>query len=640
LHWVGLPDTVLAFCSDWNSGDELMNRHVFISALGVLALAACSGDNIQQRLLPELNIENTMGSINLQLPPVDDKAHKQSTTVIVRNTGEANMKVTRMEWIDKPSRLDVIGPRGNACVQDNECGAGICLTSTCIELGFAQTPIEIEPGLRYDIEFVIAQGSGELNCPQPSANVPEEYQLNYCGSFVIETDATNTSGIIVDGKTTIYMLRPTSSGQIEITPDFIEFLGVQPGTTQSRDFSVRNTGTQDLNVEQIFMESRSEFFRIAGETPPLDIAPGTAQTWTLTVDIPVGADASQYEGFTNLVVVSGAVNASIGGRVPVQVSAGAGSAPLIEVEPATLTFDQNNRQTLTVHNRGEATLQVTSMNVTPASARQFYRWEVDGTDVTNNFQIINVPRDQSKEITIVFDRPAGNEASAVATLQLNHNDRISNSRTEVTLLGDAGDVPIARIYPQGFTFQAAVGESDSRTFVIRNVGTADLEITDATLSFSIGDASGSEFQVSGHLGTIPPGGMKAGTVTFTGTNAQEDIGVVVFTSNDPGAMLELGIKDVVSASPAVTAVITPGSTNDAVVGRVVSFSASESIPADALENSLWTLAERPANSNAFFFSTGPDLQFVPDVAGSYRIVLLLSRQLRESEDSYTLTVVP
>jgi hypothetical protein len=280
------------------------------------------------------------------------------------------------------------------------------------------------------------------------------------------------------------------------------------------------------------------------------------------------------------------------------------------------------------------------MTVTPAAARQFYRFEIDGVDVTTNFQTVNVAKDATKDITVIFNRPAGNTASAVATLQLNHNDRVANSRSEVTLLGDAGDVPIARIYPQGFTFQAAVGETDTRTFVIRNVGTADLVISDATLNFSIGDISGSEFQISGHLGTIPPGGLKAGTVTFTGTNAQEDIGAVVFASNDATAMLELGIKDVISASPEVTAVITPASTNDAVVNRVASFSATDSTPEDATVGALWTLVSRPAGSSNFFFTTGPELQFVPDQAGEYRFVMLINKQLRESEASFTLNVVP
>lgn len=616
-----------------------MNTRIFSLLAFTLGIMACGDDNIQQRLLPELSIEGTSGAINLQLPPVNDKPQKQSTAIQIRNTGEAEMQITKMEWVAKPDRLDAIGERGDSCTQDDQCGDGICLAPNCIALGFKETPVLIEPGLRFDLELVISKGSGELSCPTPGVNVPAEYQASYCGEFVIHTNATNTAGIIKDGKATIYMLRPSSSGQIEITPEFIEFQLVQPGTQQSRDFSIRNTGSEALTIEQISMGSKAEFFRISGDTPPLEIAPGTSQSWTLTVDIPVTAEPSQYEGFTELQVVSSAVNAS-NGRVPVQVSAGAGSAPLISLSGTTLAFDENASQTLTVSNVGDATLQITSLSVTPAAARQFYRFEIDGVDVTTNFQTVNVAKEASKEITVIFTRPAGVTSSAVATLQLNHNDRVANSRSEVTLLGDAGDVPIARIYPQGFTFQAAAGTSDTRTFVIRNVGTADLVISDATLNFSIGDTSGSEFQISGHLGTIPPGGLRAGTVTFTGTNAQEDIGAVVFASNDPTAMLELGIKDVVSASPEVTAVITPASTNDAVVNRLASFSASDSTPADATVGALWTLVSRPAASNNFFFTTGAELQFVPDQAGEYRFVMLINKQLRESEASFTLTVVP
>ncbi len=619
-----------------------MIKRSMLMLLGAAVLFSCSDDgNIQEELIPQLSIEGTEGSINLQLPRTDDRPAKQANSVIIRNTGQAPLSITNLEWLAKPTRVDAIGASGSECTDDSQCGGGeACLAPTCVSLGFAQTPIEVEPGLRYDLEFLVTTGSGELDCPAAPEGTPEEFLNSFCGAFQISTNAINSGGLVENGSATIYLLRPSSSGQIEITPDFVEFQLVQPGVPQTRDVSVRNVGSETLTVTEIFIASMREFVSVGGETPPVEIEPGTSNTWTVTVSVPEGTDPSEYEGFTELTVNSTAVNNLSGGKIPVQISAGAASAPLISVDPTTLTFDQADRQTITISNDGDATLQVTSLTVTPASTRAFYKWEVDGTDVTNNFQTINVPKGETKDIVVVFERPAGNEDSAVATLQINHNDRISNSRTEVTLLGDAGDVPIARIYPTGFTFQAAQGEISTRTFVIRNVGTADLEITDEDLQFSVGDESGAEFQVSGHLGTIAPGGLRSGTVTFTGANATEDIGVVIFESNDPNTSIELGIKDVVAAAAPVSAVITPASLNDGKVGVVASFSANESTPAQAITNALWTLTSRPAGSNVFFSATGAEMQFVPDVAGEYTFSMLLSSELRESEATFTLNVVP
>jgi len=613
----------------------------FITGLVATVFAASCGndDNLQRVEVSELTIEGSDGNFNIKLPVVDDKPEKQLSPLILRNSGKAMLVVNRFEWVAKPDRLDALAEAGGACTTGDECsGTEICLSSRCIALGLPATPFNIEPSLRKDIEFVVTQGGGELTCPTPGPDVPANYLNSYCGELVIETNAINTSGVVQDGKATIYFLKPALSGQIEVQPEFMEFQNVLPGSQQSQDFSIRNTGSQLLTVEQFNFSTLGNFLKVtAGENLPLEIEPGTSASWTLSVEVPSTATAADYEGFAQLQIESSAVNAN-DGNISIQVSEGSGSAPAIDVSATSLLFSAQAEQTLTVDNVGEATLQVTSLSVTPASARPFYKFFIDGNDVTTTFPTQNIPKSSSVDIVVKFERPNGNTDSSVATLQLRHNDRNANNLSEVTLLGDEGDVPIARVYPQSFTFLAADGNNSTRSFVIRNVGTADLVVSGSSYNFSTG--SDAEFSVSNIAGTIAPGGMKIGTVTFAGANAAPDVGLVVIESNDASSQTDIAVKAIDSPAEAVTAVITPSTTNDVRVGSTALFNASASTPAGVATSGLWTLLERPAGSTVFFSLTGEELRFVPDVAGSYKIALLTSANQREAQVTYDLTVVP
>lgn len=613
---------------------------VFAGMLASFAVSGCGDDNnLQRREVPELTIENTEGSFNIKLPSVDDKPEKQLALLALRNSGKENLTITKLEWVAKPNRLDALGAVGGSCTTSDTCGGGeICLTSNCVALGLPTTPLVIEPALQKQIEFVVTEGGGELTCPTPGADVPANYLNSYCGELRIESNAINNSGVVVEGAATIYFLKPAASGQLEVLPEFMEFQNVQPGSQQSQDFSIRNTGSQVLTVEQFSFSTLGSFLKIsAGEQVPMQIAPGTDATWTLTVEVPSTAQAADYEGFAQLQIESSAVNAN-DGNIAIQVSAGAGSAPAISLDATSLSFDAANEQTLTITNEGAATLQVTSISISPANARPFYKFLIDGTDVTTNFPTQNIPRNTAKEMVIQFARPVGNMDSAVGTLQLRHNDRNANNLSEITLLGDEGDVPIARVYPQSFTFQAADGVNETRSFVVRNVGTSDLVLSGTSFSFATG--SDAEFTVSNIAGTVPPGGMKSGTVSFAGANASTDVGLVVINSNDTSAQTDIAVKAVDVAGEVVTAVITPGTTNDVRVGDTAVLNAGASTPAGVGATGLWTLLERPASSDVFFSLTGQELRFVPDVIGDYKVALKVIQNSRESEAIFTVTVVP
>ncbi|MEZ4461084.1 MAG: hypothetical protein R3E66_15445 [bacterium] len=123
----------------------------------------------------------------------------------------------------------------------------------------------------------------------------------------------------------------------------------------SQDFSIRNTGTQPLTVEQFSFSALGNFLKSPQASSFPIVEPDTRRR-TLTVDVPSTAVAADYEGFAQLQVGSTAINANEG-NISVQVSAGAGSAPAIDLSASSLVFTDAATKNLTIENIGEATFK-------------------------------------------------------------------------------------------------------------------------------------------------------------------------------------------------------------------------------------------------------------------------------------------
>lgn len=617
-----------------------MMRRLALVFLALLVFTACGKNNsFQATDSPEFQVQGS-GFIRIQMPATEERTRSQESLVL-RNTGDGPLQVTSVEWIDRPERLVAIGdlPQNSSlgsCESDEDCGADeICLTSAqaCNPTGLPDA-FELGPQLRKDLDFAITIGGPEMTCPdEPSIEVPIDFQNDYCGAIRIETNADNDGDNVEDGQAIIYFLDPGASGQVEVEPSFLEFTNVQPGSTQSQTFSVTNSGMNPLEVLTMGVEDNPTFFTISavdGSTLPLDIESGTAKQFEVVVDIP--ADQEDYETITILNIET---SAGIE-KISVEVTAAAGSAPIIELDSEVLRFDQSASQTLTVSNTGQATLQLTGLNVQPPTARDFYSFEVDGNDVTDNFQPVNVPKGQSKELVVNFARPGGNEDSSVGVLEIAHNDRNNGFKSEVTLLGDEGDVPIGQVRPEGFTFLAEDGNSATRAFVVRNIGTAALDLTGITWgTFSQG--SNAEFQISPTSGTVPAGGILRFEASFTGMNAAPDVGVANFDSNN-ATDLSLSLRALDSATVVPTPVIEVTTQGTPQAGSPVNLSAASSTPDGIASNAVWTLLSRPASSSAWLNDVGDEASFVADQAGTYEVALTILNSDREAQVTQEITV--
>ncbi len=613
-----------------------MMRRIAAAVVLASVLAACGGkNNFQATDEPEFQVDGS-GFINIVMPP-DEARTKSQAPLVLRNTGDGVLTFTKFEWVDRPDRLVSLGARGEACSTDDECSADeVCLTSssTCVSTVLPATPFDLGAQLRKDIDFAISRGPTELACPEPTlADIPAEIAGRYCGALLIETNAVNDHAEIVQaGKARIYFLDPGSSGDIQVEPSFIEFTNVQPGTTHSQSFSITNAGMNELEVINMGVEDNQQYFTISpadGDALPLFVGSGQAKVFDVVLTVPDGA--TDYEVFTTLNIDSSAGAA----RVAVEITAAAGSAPVIELDKDVLKFDAAPSQTITISNVGQATLQLNGLNVSPISSREFYTFSIDGNDVTNNFQTVNVPKGMTAELVIGFARPAGNTDPSIGLLEIAHNDRNNGFRSEVTLLGDEGDVPIARVSPEAFTFLAAGGNTESRKFVVRNVGTAPLNLTAVAWTFSTG--SNAEFTISPTTGTVAPGGLLQGTVSFAGMNGTPDVGLGVIESNN-STPIELSLRALDSAAEQPVPIITVSNQGALAVSAPINMSATTSTPAGSATNAIWTLLSRPASSTVWFDAVGGTAAFVPDVAGTYTVALTILQGDREGQTTMDLVV--
>lgn len=618
-----------------------------IALLLFSVLTACGGENNLQSVdEPEFVVDENP-FIVLEMP-TDIAKNKTQTSVRLRNSGDGILKIVAFDLVDTPDRLIVLGARGKDCKADLTCDGvtnldtenpqplvePICLTATktCRATGFGALPLEIGPQLTKDITLLIGAGDLELDCKEPTFELPDSIESeDFCGKIHIETNAINSVGLVKKGVADIFILRPAeSSGQIKITPQFVEFKDVAPGIAETQSVTIQNEGQRPLNVTSISVEKNGDWFKITGQGggTPISIDPGQSKVWDIELTVPT--DQEDFDFSTTLFVDSSAANAA-SGRIVVDVTAGGGSAPDIQFDATPIKFAPAT-QTVTITNDGEATLSLNGLTIKPAAARPFYTFAIDGNDVTNAINV-TIQKGTSKDLEITFLRPDLNTDASTAVLEINHNDSAKGFKSEIVLLGDEGDVAIGEIRPESFTFLAKDGNTSSRDFAIRNIGTAPLVITAANLTTELA----AEFTITNAIGTIAPGELKKGSVSFSGANSTGKQGLLEFDSDHRGGLFDLALRAVETASEVPVPVIVPGFEGNAKIGFAAKFSNTGSTPAANTQNGVWTLLSRPATSKVWVSIVGDKITVKPDVAGVYEIGLLLNVNSREAQAVLSFT---
>jgi hypothetical protein len=600
-------------------------------ALGGLA-SACGNSNIETTDEAGIALETPAnGRLTLALPSNPNQPQEQATRLRIRSIGEADLRITGVEWLAKPDRLVLRKSSAEVADCDSECTPDLCVrgaaSNTCIEEGVPEIA-DLSTQSLYDFVFFVKAGGGELNCPSaPDSINPEYVSSDYCGTLEVSTNANTSDGdLIENGKLQIHFYTGGTSGEIRLTPDFIQFTNVAPGFSDTRTFSIENIGSSPLSVRSITSD-RPQFITIAGNTNT-ELSPGGSEQYTLQYTVPQGASPDVLDFTTQVVVDSSAINAGAG-TLLVSSDTSAAATPAIQVDEATLSFDAEATQTFNISNLGGATLQVTDLRISPSSAADFYTITVDGAPASTPLNILRPgqgePGSDTQEVSIAFARPAGNpDGSSVATLTIQSNDFQSGPQ-RIVLLGDEGAVPVGVVQPTAFTFTTQGEASKSRTFAITNRGSAPLEITDAPLVALAGSNTEYEVTLPSSPLTVAPGETVAASLSYRVADAEADTLNLDFTTADGEQSDDFAIfVQSFDSANAPTAAITKSFANEAKVGELTTFSADGSTPASALSGAQWFLTKKPAGSKLFVSRVGESVSLVPDVAGDYAISVVVS----------------
>lgn len=656
---------------------------IALVALVSLALASC-GDGFDETQSPSIVLENA-DTVGFTIPERNSPTQQGSEVAIqLRNSGEAPLTVETFEFTG-PDVLVYDGEETDTSCQydgqstptnsDGSCSEGqVCkqITSFCYSTELPERPFEIGPTTSEQFDFfLIADGTNEVDCPEPGSDVPDQFRDNYCGELRLETDAPTTNDTFQEGDTTFYFqYEPSTSGEIEVEPATLRYSDVRPGSTVERELVIKNVDTSDpLQLRSISIEGpAAEYMSFSPQNLPTDLPSDSSQTWTFTLTIPSETTQEEIPDSAEIYIESTASNVNTAKAVLVDIL---GTGPVYTDDKKSLSFESGGpAETLTVTNKGTDTLRLDSISFEAAAPGEsfdgsdydvVYRGEPDNINdqgrITDN---AGIEPNESATFDISFTGPANGR---VGWLVIQHNDPVtsgkspsdeSQSGTSRLLLLAGRDTGVAQIVPSSLNFQAfsADGEQDvRRPFTVRSIGTEPLN---GVLEWG-GDASPPDLSIdpvdlaSGFTQEV--GVLNAGEISYLGTNSDnprvmQDVSFTSSSGSTPlTARMDVTVHDKGSGAMAPEAQITPRFEGSSVeAGDVALLSAENSTLNTMSSNNVtyeWFVLDRPMGGSFFAQrASGNALQFAvrPDVAGQWKIALIVYNGDLWDNAVYDLTV--
>lgn len=618
------------------------------SLAAALAVVGCSdgGDSFGTTDFPSMSLSNS-NTVRLNLPSTEEQM-KAQREVTLQNSGDIDLEVESIEWVARPDQLRMApgyiedsrceydaseAPTYDAsdrCPDDSVCWA---LNGECRQTGIPELPLTIGPDKTYSFRTILLPKSTALRCPeQPEGQTPVD---NYCGELRVKTNAnTNDEDRQVEeGEFSIIFVHTEGSGTLSPAPQTLNFSGVAPGDSTSVDLTLSNVhADKPLTIRGLKVLDQENLFDIS-QTPalPAEINPGSENTWTITFQPPADWDGEDFG--TNLAVET-SENPGTPTLIPIDVSATA-PMPSIQLEPSAMDFSSQTTQTLTVSNEGGTNLVINGFSTSPSS---YYSVEPDASTA------VVVRPGESEEFQVSFDYPADEPAGGVGTLEVHYNYFVAGTNhsdsATVTLLGNIGDAPLGMVSPQALDFHAASGASAARSFVLRNLGSQPLEISDFEITETVGSADSFSTTLSPGT-TLAPGAIQAVEVNYSSSDDEDDRSALRLTTNTAGSDLFVTLIADAGEAADTSAEITPAFGDDSLeLGEPAEFNAlsSSGYEDSDLRTGQWILLERPADSAAFLDKTGDRASFLPDVAGDYTVSYLVGTGPKSNQASYTFSV--
>lgn len=626
------------------------------TALLTVTLGACSNNNNDNSFSsfnePALQLsEPSSPRLELRLPNREGVPSEQAP-IRIRSAGEAALTLKSVEWVgEKPARVFMFESREED-VDEDACDSEVYFISsrTCITTGTPDFSEPLSPSEEFEIKlYISAYEPGEvnaLNCPDAPESTPEEYKDRYCGAIRVTSDARNSNGDVTEGATIVYLQADASSGRINLSEQTLNFNNVAPGTSESREFSITNTGDTPLLLDRVQPSDYGQYLSIGGPTLPMELAPNASEVFTLQLEIGTDADPEALKFNTTVRIDSSAPTSPT--RLDVVVDNSRVIPPVPQPDRTTVTFaGDGDEQDITFTNPSDIPVNITGVIFEPFEAQDYYAALDDEGNALPAPLVIKPPSssnpDRNKEIIRVRYTAPTDGSSPLASMIVNFTyfvgDISKTGSLRLTLLGDKTDVAYGDLVPSTFSFSTKVDTEQSRTAAIFNLGNADLVIDEVMLMALAG--SSDEFIVkladnAPFPATITPGGVQLVEVSYSKTNGDSDQINADFTSNTgttEGLSMTLSSFDVDPSD--VTLDITSSFAEAATVGELASFEFPAGLDASIANNAEWVLIGKPATSSLIVKTTGPRAGFIPDQAGSYELLVTSSDGNTDVQTRYT-----
>ena len=638
---------------------------VMLMNAALIASIGCSdNDGFSSGEVPALTLSAPgNGSLNLTLPSRQGVPQEQDA-ITVLSAGAVPLTIESVAWVgEKPDRVFIRKERRDDVIS-SDCPAPniyYVASGTCIETGAPTTPIEVPADSSYGIELhVAAYETGQPNiieCPDPGETVPEQIRARYCGAIRIASNGTNTEGNVTEGDTVVYLLADRSAGVVDINVPSLTFTNVAPGYQETLQFTVTNESTSSpLTIERVRPTTLASRLSVGGaDDLPMELQPGGSHIFSVQLDVAANTTAEELENILSLdpaiEIESSALSSP--DTVDIIIDASQVVPPVPQLDNSSLSFADATSQQLVVTNPGSEPVRLTNINFEPESISAYY--EVTDADKNvgepfgNPEVVLNVTNsndDNQRTFDITYTPPATPDVSPVGIMILSYNynvgEEVRGGTVQLLLLGDRISAPFGVFSPATIGFSHRTADTQTRTVALMNQGTAPLDISEVTASNAAGDETG-EFSLSLLGGgnamsfSVPAGGVQMLEVSYTPTNTQDDVITFAFTSNNDSSealLLSASAYSVEAAPPTLEFV----STSEGMVGDLLTARFAPSVDRQVANLAEWALISRPDASSLVLRTTGPEFSFIPDVAGTYEVLVSTSNGDVDGQQTLTFTV--
>jgi len=333
--------------------------------------------------------------------------------------------------------------------------------------------------------------------------------------------------------------KPVLAG-VGVSPTALNFGSVTVSTiSSSATIVVSNGGQQGISIVQV-SSSLPEFI-VSGPSLPLNLLPHSsvyfhvefrpdaAATYSGTITF----NTNSQNGNVRTVSVSGTGTSAAGPALSYLLSPSTSSLSF----PGAL-IGTSSSQAVSLANTGTGNVTISQVSSTGT-----------GFAVSGFKRTVTLSPGQSLSLIVGFTPTAATSATGSLTVL----SSATNSPTIITLSG-TGVQPQISVSPSTTSFSnAMVGSTSTQTCTISNPGTANLSITQATLT-------GTGFSLSGLTLplTLPPGGTSAFSIKFAPAFAGSYPGTLTLVNNSPNSSYSVALSGT-AVSPTLQLTASPTS---------------------------------------------------------------------------------